>query len=245
MSQKRISPELLPSDDDLTFWQQCVKRAIVEIQKNWTPYKWGNIGNQDIEGDGKAGCTEEMLFRNKRVMRPNDPPASHCCGATMEAFMRAWKYFQDEDDAYEGEEDMSLAMMKTLYKYFFLIPDASKGRPMSEVLGGAANGLVKLGEHLEWLDVTRLSDPKEAKFGDFVQMQFEESGGSGHSVIALGPAKWKGNNVLHVWSSNVGYNQKWPHSAGNVPGHGPDYYRMNYTKNGFKRIFHIGRIESD
>ena len=99
---------------------------------------------------------------------------------------------------------------------------------------------------MDWLDVIITDDPREVQFGDFVSMQFtRDPMAGGHAVIGLGPGRWKNRDVMHVWSSNNYYDQKWPYSKGQKIGNGWDYYYMDKVSNGFKRKFYITRILGD
>ena len=99
---------------------------------------------------------------------------------------------------------------------------------------------------MDWLQIEVTDDPRKVQFGDFVSMQFtRDPMAGGHAVIGLGPGKWKNRDVMHVWSSNNYYDQKWTYSKGQKPGNGWDYYYMDKINNGFKRKFYITRILGD
>ena len=48
---------LIPHDDELNFWQLCLKDAIKQIQANAKPYQRGPHG----------GCTEHVYSQGARV----------------------------------------------------------------------------------------------------------------------------------------------------------------------------------
>jgi len=245
--QSKIPQDLLPDDDNLNFWQFCVKNAIMHVQENWTPYKQYNTGDPSIPGDGKSGSTENIYFRQKRIMTANKPATSHCCGAVLEVFMRAWKEWMGED--YETDEDMSKETMWEMNRYTFLVP--GEHRTIDMVIPGVSAGLEHIAKELDWLDIEtktfthKTYNQYEPKFADFIQMQFSEDGSRGHTVIVLGAGKYKNKRCLYVWSSNVGYDQQWQYSKGQEAGHGVDYYNIKSVRNGFTRTFHMGRILDD
>lgn len=234
--QTKIPEELLPKWDDMTEWQRCVCNAIEEIQDNWKPY----------QRPGGAGCTQDRYFRGSRFLRAAIPPVSYCCGAQLEAFYLAWKEWMGE--LFESKDDMSLEQMKILYSYSFVF----SGIPNNEMGLAAPDALPSLPLWVplfkdEGVKVQVIASPRHARFGDFCQIQNGPDPESGHSVIILGVGKWKDQDVLHVWSSNMNYDQSWPYSAGQQDGHGVDYYyidRQIKQKDGsyWSRKFHLVRI---
>lgn len=223
---------LLNPDIEMNFWQECLRAAIVEVQSRWSPYKLG----------GHQGVTKSVYHKGPKdksrslILKAGTPPQSYCCGAVMEAWSIAWKSWMDG----YGDQDMSAAQMKELRAHFFVYS--------REYYRGCAGGLLWLADQdpcSGFLGVEDIEDPTEAQFGDLCQIQFGRSAEDGHTVIILGTGKWKGRNVIHCWSSNQYYSDKWPHSKGQKPGHGMDFYYIAMTRDGFKRHFHIARIVDD
>lgn len=235
-TRKELPLDLFPQLEEMTDWQQCVFEAIKEIQGNWAPYKWG----------GGSGCTKSRKFRRHVVMRAARPPTSYCCGAQFEAFLLAWRNWIGY--SYQTPDDITLPQMKKLYAYSFLfsgLPNAEKGLAAPEALPSIISWQPWLAEE-EGVSVEQV-EPLQARFGDFCQIQNGPGLSSGHSVIVLGQGEWKKKNVLHVWSSNLNYDQEWPYSKGQEDGHGVDYYYMDRRirqKDGslWTRKFHIVRF---
>jgi len=222
---------LIPADEELSEWQLAMKKAIIETQASAKPYERGS----------HSGVTEHLYYQGSRVGYAKG--FSYCCGATYEAFIKAWKYWADEEE----DENMSVEQVKEMRAYFFVYNDKDEYGNFKYALG-APGGLLWLAKQpgLEWLDVEYLDDPSQVQFGDFVQMQFtRDPMGSGHSVVGLGTGEWKGNDIINVWSSNNYYDQSWPHSKGQPIGNGWDYYRQHAVRDGWQRKFHIGRIKGE
>ena len=224
---------LIPADDELNSWQLCMKDAIIQIQANAKPYERG----------GHGGCTEHVYYQDKRVGYSKG--YSYCCGATYEAFIKAWKdWYSDE----KADDNMTAAQAWEMRAHFFVYGDKDEYGSYKYWMG-SAGGIEWLAQQPglnEWLEIQVTEDPREIQFGDFVQMQFtRDPMGAGHSVIGLGPGKWKNRDVMHVWSSNNYYDQKWTHSKGQEIGNGWDYYYMDKVTNGYKRQYYIARILGD
>ena len=223
---------LIPDDDELNIWQLCVKAAIIDIQENAKPYQRGPHG----------GCTEHVYYQEKRVGYSKG--YSYCCGATYEAFIKAWKDWNGDEKA---DNNMSAAQAWEMRAHFFAYMDKDKHGNYI-YWKGAQGGFEWLVQQpgMDWLQIEVTDDPRKVQFGDFVSMQFtRDPMAGGHAVIGLGPGKWKDRDVMHVWSSNNYYDQKWTYSKGQKPGNGWDYYYMDKVNNGFKRKFYITRILGD
>lgn len=224
---------LLPDDDDLTFWQQCVKRAIIGVHSRWASYKL----------DGGGGATRSVYWKGPKdkrkslILRAKDPVHTYCNGVCNEIFCDAFLAFM------EGYEDQlpSIAQMKEIRAYFGVWDQAHPG---------SAQGLLWLADQSpmdEYLDVTDWTDDiMNAPFGSFVQMQFSRKGPEdGHSVVLLGSGKYRNEDVVYVYSSNNFYSSKWVHSKRQKPGPGFDFYFANRVRDGFKRIFHAAFIDDN
>ncbi len=225
---------LLPDDSELDEWQVCVKKAIIYLQKNGLYYNWP----KGSDSNRHAGCIADRFHKNVRIMQAGHPPGSYCCGATMEAFMLAWKKYMTgfEDD------DISANQMFELYRYFFVF--SSDDGKFDQ---GAKGGLLWLADEVDWLTVKASENPNVFPFGTFLQMQFGPQADDGHSVIVIGQGMKKGRGCLIVWSANYGYRhiiekvgdsylvKDGPESPS---GHGFDYYFKRRKKNGFQRKFH-------
>jgi hypothetical protein len=193
---------LFPKDEELDDWQQAIKRAIFQIQRNRTPYNWG----PDRNGNEHSGCTKDIFFRNQRIMEAGTPPGSYCCGATMEAFMLAWSFYMVGFE----EDNITVEQMEELYKYFFVYKSFD-----DKYIKGCAGGIQALDqEYVDWLLTAYSEDPDEYPFGTFLQMRFEpDPYGRGHSAIVIGHGTYNDDDgedkdVLIVWSSNYGYHHR-------------------------------------
>tara|TARA_R100000664_G_scaffold9506_1_gene15925 strand:- start:1836 stop:2534 length:699 start_codon:yes stop_codon:yes gene_type:complete len=224
---------LMPDDDELSTWQLCMKAAIIDIQEHAKPYQRGAHG----------GCTEHVYYQGARVGYSKG--YSYCCGATYEAFIKAWKDWNGDD---KEDDNMTAAQAWEMRAHFFAYMDKDEYGNY-KYWRGMQGGIEWLSQQpgiKDWLKVEILDDPRQIKFGDFVSMQFtRDPMAGGHAVIALGTGKWKGKDVMHCWSSNNYYDQKWPYSKGQKPGNGWDYYYLDKIRDGFKRKFYISRIIED
>jgi hypothetical protein len=223
---------LLPSDDDLTFWQQCVKNAIIGVHSRWAPYKL----------DGGGGATRTVYWKGpndskrQRILTAKNPVHTYCNGVTNEIFFDAWTAWM------EGYEDQSFGIKEAKeLRAFFGVWDVDHP--------GSAQGLLWLAEQPpcdEYLSVEDWTeDPYNIPFGAFVQIQFGRKYDDGHSVVSLGTSTYKKKQVLLCYSSNTYYDQNWKYSKGQQPGPGFDYYYIDKVRDGFKRIFHAAEIEDD
>ena len=224
---------LIPHDDELSTWQLCMKDAIIQTQANAKPYQRGS----------HAGTTEHLYYQEKRVAYSKG--YSYCCGATYEAFIKAWLNWNSDEVA---DDNMTKEQAMEMRAHFFVYGDKDEYGNY-KYWKGAAGGIEWLAQQpglKDWLQVEYTEDPREIQFGDFVQMQFtRDPMGAGHSVIGLGPGQWKNRDVIHVWSSNNYYDQNWPYSKGQPIGNGWDYYYMDKVTNGYKRQYYIARIIGD
>ena len=224
---------LLPPDDELTFWQQCVKKAIIGVMSRWAPYKL----------DGGGGATRTVYWKGPNdkkkaaILTAKNPVRTYCNGTCQEVFIEAFLAWM------EGYEDQlpSIKQMKEMRSYFGVW---DKDHP------GSAQGLIWLADQPpcdEYLEVTDWTDDiMSAPFATFVQMQFSRRGTKdGHSVILLSSGKYKGKDTVFVFSSNNFYDKYWEYSRNQKPGPGFDFYRVNVTRDGFQRIFHAAAIEDD
>lgn len=237
MYDQRVLPaDLLPDWDTLNEWQKHLFNAIEEIQGDWKPYK----------RPGGSGCTKTRYFRKNIIMRAAVPPVSFCCGAQFEAFFLTWKAWMGE--VFQSPDDLTLTQMYKLYAYSFIFDNI----PNNEMGLAAPDALPSLLLWLSWLkeenfSVQVITNPHEARFGDFCQIQNSPGVLSGHSCIILGQGEWQEKPVLHAWSSNVNYDQKWPYSQSQQDGHGVDYFYINRQikqpdQTLWTRKFHIVRI---
>tara|TARA_R100000152_G_C6691320_1_gene122860 strand:+ start:95 stop:793 length:699 start_codon:yes stop_codon:yes gene_type:complete len=226
---------LLPPDEELDSWQLCMKDAIIQIQGNAKPYQRGS----------HSGCTEHIYYQGSRVGYSKG--YSYCCGATYEAFIKAWIAWNGEE---KESDNITIEQAKEMRAHFFVYNDKDQYGNF-KYSRGAAGGIEWLAQQPglnQWLQVETTEDPKEVRFGDFIQMQFvRDPMSSGHSVIGLGtgtkPAN--GSDIVLCWSSNNYYDTSWEYSRKQPIGNGWDYYFMNKVRDGFKRKFHIARIIGD
>ena len=135
---------LLPDDDELSLWQYCLKTAIISIQKNAKPYERGS----------HSGVTEHLYYQGERVGYAKG--FSYCCGATYEAFIKAWKEWATEEE----DENMNIEQAKEMRAHFFVYGDKDEYGNFKYALG-APGGLLWLAKQpgLEWLKVEYLDDP--------------------------------------------------------------------------------------
>ena len=224
---------LLPSDDELTPWQQCVKNAIIGVHSRWAPYKL----------DGGGGATRTVYWKGPNdsrravILKAKNPVHTYCNGVTNEIFFDAWTQWLAD----YPESSFGIKEAKELRAYFVVW---DKEHP------GSAAGLLWLADQepcYEFLEVTDWTDDiLNAPFGTFVQMQFSRRGPEdGHSVVLLGSGKYRGEDVVYVYSSNNFYDKKWKYSKDQEPGPGWDFYFMNRVRDGFKRIFHAASIDNE
>lgn len=224
---------LLPSDDTLTSWQKCVKRAIIVTYSRWAPYKL----------DGGGGATQTVYWRGPKdsrkaaILTAKNPVHTYCNGICNEIFIEAMRDWLQE----YPDQQPSIAQMKELRAYFGVW---DREHP------GSAAGLLWLAEQEpcnEYLTVTDYTeDIMSAPFGTFCQMQFTRRGPEdGHSVVVVGPGTYKGEDVVIVYSSNNYYDKEWEFSRNQEPGPGWDFYYKNRARDGFQRIFHAAYIEDD
>ena len=224
---------LLNPNIEMTHWQTCVKQAIIGVMSRWAPYKL----------DGSGGATRTVYWKGPKdsrkaaILTAKDPVHTYCNGICQEVWQTAFLAWM------EGYEDQlpSIAQMKEMRSYFGVW---DKDHP------GSAQGLLWLADQPpcnEYLTVTDYTDDiLNAPFGSFCQMQFSRRGPEdGHSVIILGSGKYKGKDVVHVFSSNNYYDKNWEFSRDQQPGPGFDFYYVSVTRDGFQRIFHAAYIEDD
>lgn len=246
MSQTNLR-DLLPPEAGLSFWQRCVRNAILNIQDNRTPYdpKWG--ASQDPP---HSGSLMDRRHGGGRIMRGGNPPLSYCCGAVMEAFMLAWKEWMV---GYE-EDDISHAQMQEIYAHFFVFTRDDKS-----TAGGAMSGLKWLAGQVDWLTVSSSLAPDTFPFGTFLQMRFgpDPYKDGGHSAIVIGHGTKDGRPVLVVWSSNYGFKARISRNLDGSftvvdtqnptqAGHGADYYLKDKVySSGFRRMFQGAWIVDD
>ena len=232
MNQSVINDYFLPQDSQLSEFQRSVKKAIIYIQSNW---------KKNSQKEGISGSTETIYFKDKKIMTSSSPAYSHCSGACFEAFIRSWSNWLG--DLYESEDDMSFSKMKELYDWFFLLKYPAEGVSEDMLRKGGAGGLLTLNDVFEDIRVESIEDPRNARFGDFCQIESGYGFGEGHAITILGTGTYKSRDVIYAWSSNVNYDQEWEFSNGQVDRHGVDYFFINKTySSGFKRKFNISRI---
>lgn len=227
---------LLPHDEEISDWQWCIKKAIIDIHAKAMPYKRGTWG----------GSTEDIYYDKRRILRKGE--GTYCVGCTSEIFFRAWKeftgdYLETPEGNFTGKEAWEVARA-----FFFAYKDEEIDGMRTDEFGamGWFKWLANRPERFDWIETFTTHNPYEIQFGDWVSMQFAEDYSSGHATVGLGLDKYKGNDVVNVYSSTTYYDKTWmkekgvenPYSTGN----GFDYYRLNVTKNGFKRKFFVSRL---
>lgn len=201
----------LPPDSSLDSWQRILKQEILWMQGNRTPYDWGNH-HGSIRSNYHKGPGEE---ESKGILYK--APASFCCGATGELFLRTWKRWME---GYEDDDFHSDAIYELIRHYFFRRMDLGE-----KYLKGAKAGLEWISEQSEWLEIASSEEPSEMPFGAFIQFDFDHgSGKAGHSAVVVGHGSVKNRPVLYVWSSNKNYSDDSPYTKGQPDGHGWDFF---------------------
>lgn len=210
----------LPPDSTLDPWQRHLKREMLWMQSNRTPYRWtnhhGSIGTYHHQGP--------LDTRKTKIL--SAAPYSYCCGATGELFLRAWKAWME---GYE-EDDFTGAQMYALIRhYFYRRMDLG-----AKHLKGAMAGLEWLASQSEWFEVATTENASEMPFGTFLQMDFSHGKGrSGHSAVVVGHGAIENRPVVYVWSSNKNYSNKSPYTRGQSDGHGFDFYYKDIASRRF------------
>lgn len=228
-------PLLNPPDLEMNFWQECLKQAMIDM--------YAKGGDEPYGLGGHGGSTEDIWYKGPkdsgrtRILKVGDPVRTYCSGATLEAFLRAWKYWMGG----YWDQSFSNAQAKELRAYFFVYEQ--------KYVAGSGGGLLWLANQSpcsDYLEVTDWTeDPKNIPWGAFVQMQFSRKYDDGHSVISLGTGKHKGKDVMFCFSSNRYYDTSWQYSKGQTTGLGFDYYYIDKVRDGFQRIFHAAEIVDD
>lgn len=226
---------LLNPNIQMNFWQECLKQAIIDMHSigGDAPYALG----------GHGGSTEDIWYKGpgdkqrSRILTAGDPVRTYCCGATLEAFLRAWKYYMKE----YWDQSFSVAQAKELRSHFFVYEQ--------QYVAGSGGGLLWLARQDPCADFLEVEDwtedPKNIPWGAFVQIQFGRKYDDGHSVISLGTTKHKKRDVLLCYSSNRYYDKRWKYSKDQTTGLGFDYYYIDSVRDGFQRIFHSAEILDD
>lgn len=218
---------LLPDDSALSDWQRCMKKAIIRAQSDAKPYGQGPHG----------GVTHDVMNRDRVVSTAKG--FSYCNGATYQVFIEAFNEW-----VMSAEDSMTYEQAREMRAHFYAYGDKdSEGKyKYSE---GSVGGLrwLKKQEDFTWIDCEFTTEPNEFKFGDFVSIQTTpEPMDGGHSAIVVGKGIVNGKEVLYLWSSTDRYDAGFEFDLGLKSGNGFDYYTIGHVKNGFERVFRMGRI---
>lgn len=196
-------------------WQKSIRDAIASIP--WVRYKF--------DGDSGQGVTENIYWKDELILEADSSnPNSFCCGAVMEAYIKALPLYNQE-----YSEDITEEILKDLARWAFLYsPDKKEG-----IAGG-----------LEKYSLGKKIPIEEAQFGDLTQMEkffFNEKWDDGHTQIILGKEEREGKPIIWSWSSskakmNIDGEEHLIH------GHVVDWFWFYREKNNMARQWHTARV---
>ncbi|MGZ6142071.1 MAG: hypothetical protein ACXWLM_01975, partial [Myxococcales bacterium] len=132
--------------------------------------------------EGTCGVTEDLMYQGTCIAKAASTRETYCCGITYEVMVKAYQLYCQEKGIPFKIGNLSVRDMLNVRSDWFI---ASSG------LKGPVDGLVPRGLGQE------ITDPSQAKPGDFVQLWRGAPPSSGHSVIFMGLQGGK----LHYWST--------------------------------------------
>ncbi len=137
------------------------------------------------DGRGWSGNTRDLRYGGKVLFRGDPQGRAYCCGLTFEVFVRAWRLWCKRTNRPWTIHGLDASGVRRLQKQWF---GSSKDKTCIRT-ALVANGLG-----------TRITDWKQARAGDFVQLW--RANGSGHSVVFLDWVR-KDDRVigLEYWST--------------------------------------------
>lgn len=248
--------QLFPPKSGMDEIQLMQYDLMVEQFNNNEPYNWSG---------SHGGSVFDNWFRGWHILKDKGSDGVYCCGLSLENWLRVYQDWMG--DLAESELDLTLEQMSEVKAFFFVY--TNKERTDTSKVAGGAKAMSYVGKCLQerWLEASQKSpddyssyeddiglrfryhtNPYEAKFGAYVQLQSKPSaeivkGSGGHAGIFLGLERrgYKGNQydavrILQANSSND-YAMKFGVNVG--------WFKIGkiHKATNFERIFHFGEME--
>ena len=165
-------------------------------------YDWPKSTDDPIVHPRYDGCTRDIGYMGVKILSGNGKGSCFCCGLTLEVFLRAADMYIQKSSYANTMNTSTLTTYYIMHPIGSLTPDNFK--EFKNLWYCPAVNSPGPGEALVAFGMgTVLTDWKEAKAGDFVQIW--RNNGSGHSVIFM---NWITNDKkeitgLKYWSSQT------------------------------------------